>query len=164
MGVWEKFQGPGCHHIPTEVLSTTKVHCKDRYILTALTQNSLEDAIESMFQAFKLPDSEMSPFVTISFMDELGKLYESTPRTFDKCILLHHYDNGIKYELSSEAEDLFKEIIDNYDFEFNLKYSTSTSQITSSQPVLDTSEREDIFVGNKDCWFSRKHIACVLSI
>ena len=64
-------------------------------------------------------------------------------------ILLHHFDAGIKYELSTEAEGLFEEIIDNYNSQFNLKYSTSSSQITSSQPELDTSEREDIFVQTK---------------
>ena len=56
-------------------------------------------------------------------------------------ILLHHFNAEIKYELSTEVEELFKEIIDNYNSQFNLKYSTSSSQITSSQPELDTSER-----------------------
>ena len=61
-------------------------------------------------------------------------------------VLLYHFDAGIKYELSTEAEEMFEEIIDNYNSQFNLRYSTSSIQITSSQPELDTSEREDIFV------------------
>ena len=41
-------------------------------------------------------------------------------------ILLHHFDAGIKYELSTEAEELFEKIIDNYNSQLNLKYSTSS--------------------------------------
>ena len=78
-------------------------------------------------------------------------------------ILLHHFDAGIKYELSTEVEELFEEIIDNYNSQFNLKYSTSSSQITSSQPELDTSEREDIFVRTKAAELVGR-VGCVLSI
>ena len=78
-------------------------------------------------------------------------------------ILLHHFDAGIKYELSTEAEELFEEIIDNYNSHFNLMYSTSSSQITSSQPELDTSEREDIFVRTKAAELVGS-VSCVLSI
>ena len=76
---------------------------------------------------------------------------------------MHHFETGIKYELSPEAEDLFEEIIDNYNSQFNLKYSTSSSQITSSQPALDTSEREDIFVHTKAAELVGR-VACVLSV
>ena len=78
-------------------------------------------------------------------------------------ILVHHYDACIKYELSSDAEDLFEEIIDNYNSQFNLKYSTSSSQISASQPELDTSEREDIFVRTKAAELVGR-VACVLSV
>ena len=39
-------------------------------------------------------------------------------------ILLHHYEAGIHYEFSEETEELFEVIIDNYNSQFNLKYST----------------------------------------
>ena len=78
-------------------------------------------------------------------------------------ILLHHFNAGIQYELSTEAEELFEEIIDNYNSQFNLKYSTSSGQITSSQPELDTSEREDIVVQTKAAELVGR-VACVLSI
>ena len=78
-------------------------------------------------------------------------------------ILTHHFENSIKYELSEEAEELFEIIIDNYNSQFNLKYSTSSSQLTSSQPELDTSEREDIFVRTKAAELVGR-VACVLSI
>ena len=64
-------------------------------------------------------------------------------------ILKHHFEKNIHYELSSEAEDLFEEIMDNYNAQFNLKYSTSGSQISSSQPELETSECEELFVRTK---------------
>ena len=51
-------------------------------------------------------------------------------------ILTHHYDKNTHYEFDNDAEDLFEEIIDNYNVQFNLKYSTSSSQISSSQPEL----------------------------
>ena len=51
-------------------------------------------------------------------------------------ILKHHFEKNIHYELSSEVEDLFEEIMDNYNAQFNLKYSTSGSQMSSSQPEL----------------------------
>ena len=76
---------------------------------------------------------------------------------------MHHYDACVKYELSPGAEDLFEEIVDNYNSQFNLKYSTSSSQISASQPELDTSEREDIFVRTKAAELVGR-VACVLSI
>ena len=78
-------------------------------------------------------------------------------------ILKHHFEQGINYELSSEAEDLFEEIIDNYNSQFNLKYSTSSSQISSSQPEFETSEREEIFVQTKAAELVGR-LSCVLSI
>ena len=78
-------------------------------------------------------------------------------------ILTHHYERNIHYEFDNDAEDLFEEIIDNYNAQFNLKYSTSSSQMSSSQPELDTSEHEEIFVHTKAAELVGR-IACVLSI
>ena len=78
-------------------------------------------------------------------------------------ILTHHYDKNTHYEFDNDAEDLFEEIIDNYNAQFNLKYSTSSSQISSSQPELDTSECEEIFVRTKAAKLVGR-VACVLSI
>ena len=64
-------------------------------------------------------------------------------------ILKHHFEKNIHYELSSEAEDLLEEIMDNYNAQFNLKYSTSGSQISSSQPELETSEHENYLWGQR---------------
>ena len=69
-------------------------------------------------------------------------------------ILTHHYDKNTHYEFDNDAEDLFEEIIDNYNVQFNLKYSMSSSQISSSQTELDTSEHEEIFVRTKASWKS----------
>ena len=77
-------------------------------------------------------------------------------------IITYHLDAKINYELSEEAEDIFEVIIDNYNSQFNLKYSTN-SQVSNSQPELDTSEREDIFVRTKAAELVGR-VACVLSI
>ena len=77
-------------------------------------------------------------------------------------IITYHLDVKINYQLSEEAEDMFEVIIDNYNSQFNLKYSTS-SQLSNSQPELDTSEREDIFVRTKAAELVGR-VACVLSI
>ena len=82
---------------------------------------------------------------------------------FNENILTHHYDRNTHYEFDNDAEDLFEEIIDNYNAQFNLKYSTSSSQISSSQPELDTSEREEIFLCTKAAELVGR-VACVLSI
>ena len=78
-------------------------------------------------------------------------------------ILRHHFEQKIHYTLSSDAEELFEEIIDNCNAQFNLKYSTSSSQFSSSQPELETSEREEIFVRTKAAELVGR-LACVLSI
>ena len=78
-------------------------------------------------------------------------------------ILKHHFEKNIYYELSAEAEDLFEEIMDNYNAQFNLKYSTSGSQMSSSQPELETSECEELFVRTKAAELVGR-LACVLSV
>ena len=62
-------------------------------------------------------------------------------------ILTYHEDKDTCYTLDDEAEKLFKCITDKYSGQFNLKY-LSTSQLSSSQPELDTEERADICVKN----------------
>ena len=78
-------------------------------------------------------------------------------------ILTHHYEKNTHYEFDNDAEDLLEKIIDNYNAQFNVKYSTSSSQIFSSQPELDTSECEEIFVCTKAAELTGR-VACVLSI
>ena len=77
-------------------------------------------------------------------------------------IITYHLDAKINYQLSEEAEDMFEVIIDNYNSQFNLKYSTN-SQLSNSQPELDTSEKEDIFVCTKAAELVGR-VAHVLSI
>ena len=54
-------------------------------------------------------------------------------------ILTYHEDKDTCYTLDDEAEKLFECITDKYSGQFNLKYS-SASQLSSSQPELDTEE------------------------
>ena len=63
-------------------------------------------------------------------------------------ILMYHEDKDTCYTLDEEAEKLFERITDKYSGQFNLKYS-SASQLSSSQPELDTEERVDICVRTK---------------
>ena len=63
-------------------------------------------------------------------------------------IFVHHHEKDICYTLDDEAEQLFERITDKYSGQFNLKYSTS-SQLSSLQPELDTDERAEICVRTK---------------
>ena len=63
-------------------------------------------------------------------------------------ILEYHMDNEVIYVLSDEAELLFEQITDKYRGQFNLKYS-SASQISDSQPELNTEEKSEISVRTK---------------
>ena len=63
-------------------------------------------------------------------------------------ILEYHLENEVTYVLSDEAETLFEHITDKYRGQFNLKYSSS-SQITDSQPELNTEEKSEISVRTK---------------
>ena len=75
-------------------------------------------------------------------------------------ILTYHEDRDICYTLDDEAEKLFECITDKYSGQFNLKYS-SASQLSSSQPELDTEERADICVRTKAMELIG-HLTCVL--
>ena len=63
-------------------------------------------------------------------------------------IFLFHHDKDICYSLHDEVEQLFERITDKYSGQFNLKYLTS-SQLSSSQPELDTDEKANISVCTK---------------
>ena len=63
-------------------------------------------------------------------------------------ILEYHLENEVTYVLSDEAEKLFEEITDKYRGQFNLKYA-SCSQVTDSQPELNTEEKSEISVRTK---------------
>ena len=63
-------------------------------------------------------------------------------------ILTYHEDKDTCYTLDDEAKKLFKRITDTYSGQFNLKFS-SASELSSSQPELDTEERADICVRTK---------------
>ena len=54
-------------------------------------------------------------------------------------IITYHEDKDTCYTLDDEAKKLFEHITDKYSGQFNLKYS-SASQLSSSQPELDTEE------------------------
>lgn len=63
-------------------------------------------------------------------------------------IFAFHQDKDICYVLDEQADKLFEEITDKYSGQFNLKYSTA-SQLSSSQPELDTEEKSEISVRTK---------------
>ena len=75
-------------------------------------------------------------------------------------ILMYHEDKDTCYTLDDEAEKLFECITDKYSGQLNLKYS-SISQLSSSQPELDTEERVDICVRTKATELIG-HLTCVL--
>ena len=63
-------------------------------------------------------------------------------------ILEYHMDKQVTYVLSDEVKNLFEQIADKYRGQFNLKYCSS-SQITASQPELNTEEKSEISVRTK---------------
>ena len=75
-------------------------------------------------------------------------------------ILTYHEDKDTCLTLDDEAKKLFEGITDKYSGQFNLKYS-STSQLSSSQPELDTEERVDICVRTKATELIG-HLTCVI--
>ena len=75
-------------------------------------------------------------------------------------IFLFHQDTNIVYKLDEHAEKLFERITDKYSGQFNLKYSSS-SQLSSSQPVLDIEEKAEICVRTKATELIRR-LTCML--
>ena len=63
-------------------------------------------------------------------------------------IFAHHSETDTCYTLDQEAEQVYENITDKYNGQFNLKYSTA-SQLSASQPVLDLEEKSEICVRTK---------------
>ena len=59
-----------------------------------------------------------------------------------------HRDKSICYQLNEEAEELYEEIFDKYNGQFNLKYS-GNSKSASSQSQLDHYKKSEINVHTK---------------
>ena len=64
------------------------------------------------------------------------------------------------YSLDSEAEKVFENIVDKFNDQYNLKY-TSLSQLTTSQPDLDGDEKSELSVRTKATEIIGR-LACVL--
>ena len=63
-------------------------------------------------------------------------------------IFVHHSETDTCYTLTEDAEKVSEAIMDKYDSQFNLKYSTA-SQISASQPELDLEEKSEICIRTK---------------
>ena len=63
-------------------------------------------------------------------------------------ILLLHHNKNIVYTLTEEVDGVYEKIIDKLKDQFNLKY-TSASQISESQPDLNTNEKSELSVRTK---------------
>lgn len=56
----------------------------------------------------------------------------------------YHKDDSIIYILTEEAEKVYEEVVDKYNEQFNLKWSSSQDEV-----VLDSQERAEICVRSK---------------
>ena len=63
-------------------------------------------------------------------------------------ILLLHRNKNIMYSLTEEADKVYKKIIDKLNDQFNLKY-TSASQVSESQPDLNSNEKSELSIRTK---------------
>ena len=77
-------------------------------------------------------------------------------------ILHHHKDTEITYELDDEGNQAYEQIVNKYNDQYNLKY-TSTSQISASQPDLNMEEKAELSVRTKATEIIGR-LACVLWI
>ena len=77
-------------------------------------------------------------------------------------ILTHHHNRGITYELDEEADKLYEQIVDKFNDQYNLKY-TSASQISASQPDLNMEEKAELCVRTKATEIIGR-LACILWI
>ena len=75
-------------------------------------------------------------------------------------IILFHQDKDIIYKFDNEGDEVFEEICDKLNGLFKLKYSTS-SQISSSQTLLDTADKAEINVRTKATELIGR-LACIL--
>ena len=71
-----------------------------------------------------------------------------------------HANKTTTYSLDSEAEKVFENIVDKFNDQYNLKY-TSLSQLTASQPDLDGAEKSELSVRTKATEIIGR-LACVL--
>ena len=71
-----------------------------------------------------------------------------------------HANKATTYSLDSEAEKVFENIVDKFNDQYNLKY-TSLSQLTASQPDLDGDEKSELSVRTKATEIIGR-LACVL--
>ena len=77
-------------------------------------------------------------------------------------ILSYHYKEEHVYQLDAIAENMYESIIDKYNGQFNLKYCNG-SQLSSSQPELNSKEKAEISVRTKATELIGR-VACVLWI
>ena len=72
--------------------------------------------------------------------DLMGKIALSVYR--------HHISSAVTYQLGEEAQKYFDKILDNLASQFNSHYNLD-EDITDSQPLLNSQQREDIEVRTK---------------
>ena len=77
-------------------------------------------------------------------------------------ILLLHRNKNIMYTLTEKADKVYEKIIDKLNDQFNLKY-TSASQISESQPDLNSNEKSELSVRTKGIEIIG-HLTCALWI
>ena len=75
-------------------------------------------------------------------------------------ILGIHQKSGIKYKLSDKGDSVFECIMDKLNDQYNLKYTTA-SQISASQPDLNSDEKLQLSVRTKGTEIIGR-LACVL--
>ena len=73
-----------------------------------------------------------------------------------------HASKSVTYYLDLEAEKVFENIVDKFNDQYNLKY-TSLSQLTPSQPYLDVEEKSELCVCTKATEIIGR-LACILWI
>ena len=77
-------------------------------------------------------------------------------------ILLHHKDQHVTYELDEEGNVLYEQIVNKFNDQYNLKY-TSASQVSASQPDLNMEEKAELCVRTKATEIIGR-LSCVLWI
>ena len=77
-------------------------------------------------------------------------------------ILIHHKDGNVTYELDEEGNLLYEQIVNKFNDQYNLKY-TSASQVSASQPDLNMEEKAELSVRTKATEIIGR-LSCVLWI
>ena len=75
---------------------------------------------------------------------------------------MHHKDKNITYKLDQEGNALYEQIVNKFNDQYNLKY-TSESQTSSSQPDLNMEEKAELSVRTKATEIIGR-LSCVLWI